>query len=507
MAQDDSNEFFGHLNQPASQRRARPSSGSNPKPGSGDYREVPDPFEEGLDPEHPLNSSGRTASLPERGRVRTRKPTGPGLSPGVPRAPDKPPTREVQRSGVVLTPGGVKRVDENAPKPAARPASSSQVRHVVSEKVSPPPSKAQFHDASRAKNDQEDVSWEEYAADGFPAMAAEEFGVKTKRTDTGRMVPVAVRSDLTEEALKNRSIKGGKGKRRPTRAAGGGDAAPQPPRSIWGRIGDSLRLTRPVLEEGEGQDEEASRQTKKTQKGFARSGSLPTKKRGSRKTPLGMAWSVFVEVLKILMLVLLLRAYVVQVSMVQGPSMEGTLINNDRLVVERVTPLIANNQDQWWLSWLPDFLTPELQRGDLVVVRSPEDPGLELVKRLIALPGDTIRFEDGKLWLKPAGESTFSQVREDYLSAEPLKNDDGTFRSYGRGDLGRYISEGQDVLVPADRIFVLGDNRMQSNDSRRWLEINVSQPGVDRLWLHRNSVEGRVIFRIWPFDRVWPPVK
>jgi signal peptidase I len=53
-----------------------------------------------------------------------------------------------------------------------------------------------------------------------------------------------------------------------------------------------------------------------------------------------------------------------------------------------------NNRDSAWLAWLPGFLSPELHRGDIVVIRSPEDPGLELVKRLIALPGDTLKFEE-----------------------------------------------------------------------------------------------------------------
>ncbi|MCB9934755.1 MAG: signal peptidase I [Planctomycetes bacterium] len=370
-----------------------------------------------------------------------------------------------------------------------------------------------FHSESRKANQEDDVSWEEYAADGFPAMPAEEFGVKTKQTNSGRVVPVAVRSDLTDEAIKGRSIKGGGGRKpRPVKAT---SVAPAGPKSFWGKIGDSLRLSRPVIEPTESDVEPEAKPTS----GFARSGSKqPSRTARHKKTPLGVAWSVVVEVAKILMLVLLLRAYVVQVSQVQGPSMEGTLYGGDekkavaadRLIVERVTPLVMNNAEKWWVSWLPGFLTPELERGDIIVVRSPEDPGSELVKRLIALPGDTLKFEDGRLYLKPSGASEFAEVKEDYLSAEDLKREDGTFRSYAVGDLGDYIDEGDELVVPPERVFVMGDNRTHSNDSRRWLEIDVRRtepPGIDRLWLHKTSVEGRVIFRIWPFDRIWPPVK
>ena len=502
MAPDESNEFFGHLNQPTDGRR-RPSSSNQPRPD--DFSSVPDPFaEEGAEPAaDPAGEPPRgPISLTERGRARQRAPKGPGLSPGIPQARDqRPPTQQIPRSGVVLTPKGVKRVDDEPPPapPTPAPVPQSNVRRVSSTPASDP--EGDFYEQSRDANDEDDVNWEEYAADGFPAMAAEEFGVKTKKTDSGRVVPVAVRSDLTEGAMKGKSVKNRAGARKPR------PAKPAAPKSFWGKVGDSLRLSKPVLEE----DEEEETETKQA-KGFARSGSLKPKKGGQeKKTPLGIAWSVVVEIAKILMLVLLLRAYVVQVSQVTGPSMEGTLHEADRLIVERVTPGIVNNKEEKWLAWLPDFLTPEYERGDLVVVRSPEDPGLELVKRLIALPGDTLKFEDGKLWLKTAGATEFEQVNEDYLDHEELKNDDGTFRSYTTdGDLGGFIDEGDELLVPEDRIFVMGDNRGHSNDSRRWLEIDVNRTepvGIGQLWLHESSIEGRVIFRIWPMDRVWPPVK
>lgn len=479
------NEFFGHLEQPAT-----PTPSRMRRPGTGDFKSVPDPFGEDVPVESPRPAATK----------------GPGLSPGVPKL-DRPASREAPRSGVVLTPSGVRRMDE---PPAARPPQKAQ------RPATPPPeppaedaaadegsANADFHENSRARNDEDDVSWEEYAANSFPAMPAEDFGVKTKTTDSGRMVPVAVRADLTDEALKGKSIKD-KGRKPHPLPAAAAPAAKPAPKSFWGRI--SGRFLRPKDEPIEAVADDAEGGTS----GFARSGSQ-VGKGGRKKGPLHFAKSVIVEIAKIAMLVLLLRAYVVQVSEVTGTSMEGTLKDGERLIVERVTPLVANLADDHWVrKALPDFLEPEYSRGDIIVLRSPEDPGVELVKRLIGLPGDTLRFEDGRIFVKPAGAEGFTELKEDYLTQESLRRDDGTMRSYRPGDLGGEVTEGEEFTVPPERIFVLGDNRGQSNDSLRWLEIDVHRsepPGINKLWAHKRSIEGVVTFRIWPAGRVWPPVK
>src|SRR5690606_1710416 len=128
MVPDDSNEFFGHLNQPATPRRTRrPSSNRMQKPSEDDFGSVPDPF--GDEPVPPLEPppGGAASVLSERGRARNRTPKGPGLSPGIPQVREETPTREIPRSGVVLTPSGVKRVDDTPPAPPPRKVVSQPV--------------------------------------------------------------------------------------------------------------------------------------------------------------------------------------------------------------------------------------------------------------------------------------------------------------------------------------------------------------------------------------------
>ncbi|MHC4840597.1 MAG: S26 family signal peptidase, partial [Planctomycetota bacterium] len=398
MPQDDQNEFFGHLSQPSDSDRQKPA----PLSGQEDFESVPDPFgDPDIGHNHPLSTSGMAANLPERGRARskqsnpildsfdnmvnetipspasaksesppapptpisTRKPaarvtksqvSGPGLSPGVPMAKQKNQADLPRsQSGIVLTPSGVQRVGNEAATPK-RPASKLDIPKA-------PDETDDFYEKSREANDEDDVSWEEYAADDFPAMAAMDFGVKTKTTDSGRVVPVAVRSDLTDDALKGKSV-GNKGTKHKPLPSPKGEKKKSAPKSFFGKVSDSLRLTKV--------------DSSSTDAGFAKSGSLPTKK---KRTPLGMVWLVTSEIGKILILVLVLRAYVVQVSKVRGPSMQGTLQEEERLIVERVTPMMFNNKDEVWFKWLPDSLVPEPERGDIVVLRSPEDPGSVLV--------------------------------------------------------------------------------------------------------------------------------
>ncbi len=497
MPKDDrSNDYFKHLEQPASPPTQRRLKSPNEAPG-------------------PVAPAQPRTKQPT---ARTDNSRGPGLSPGMP-VLERPVTGENPalrpRSGVMLTPQGIQRVEEESP---SQPA-------VEAEELQPP-----VHDEApvphaKVSVEEGEVGWEEYAATDFPALPSEDLGVKTKVTDSGRVVPVALRADLTDEALKGKSV-GAKAGRAP-RPAKAAEKKKDAPRSWMGRMSDSVRrgLFGRIKDEDAKIDEWTEGQLDEETKGFAPSGSLKNAKSKRKASPARIVRGFVVEVFKLILLVLLLRAYVLQVSEVNGPSMDPTLSGGDgkgaaadRLVVERVTAHLANI-DEKYTNWLPEFLHPRFRRGDIIVVRSPENPGSELVKRLIALPGDVIKFDKDKLFLKYGGQGEWQEVDESYLDPE-LVSQDGKMRlSYEAGSLPDVLADGKEVTVPDKRIFVMGDNRRHSNDSRRWLEIEVGKsetsyaganqrlPGHNLLWLHMSSIEGRVVLRIYPFDRIWPPVK
>ena len=144
-------------------------------------------------------------------------------------------------------------------------------------------------------------------------------------------------------------------------------------------------------------------------------------------------------------------------TIVREHSMENTLHQNDYVFVSRR-----------YYTWFKK----DIQRGDIIVFRSDltTAAGSEklLVKRIIALPGDTVRIEDDKV----------------YVNGEPA-DDSYTKDGYTGGSMA-------EVTVPQGHVFVLGDNRQNSTDSR--------SPIVG--FIDINDIKGKVVFRLLPFKRM-----
>lgn len=133
-----------------------------------------------------------------------------------------------------------------------------------------------------------------------------------------------------------------------------------------------------------------------------------------------------VEILALTLLIFLVVRFVIQSYRVDGPSMEPGLVNNEFVMVNKVS-----------------YLFHEPARGDVIVFHWPKDTTKDFIKRIIGLPGDTITTDrdhvtvNGKL------------LNEPYISA-PNNPEGSTWK------------------VPAGQYFVMGDNRPVSDDSRAW---------------------------------------
>ena len=164
---------------------------------------------------------------------------------------------------------------------------------------------------------------------------------------------------------------------------------------------------------------------------------------------------LFKGILGIFIILLLISSRpIINITVVRGESMNPTLNDGDKLI-------LAKNKVQ----------TTSYKRGDLVVFISPEDKTKLLIKRIIGLPGDKINIEKG-----------YVKVNDEYID-EPYIDKDIYTQSLKKGD---------DYIVPENRIFVIGDNRLpkRSNDSRFFGSISLE------------SVKGKAVFRIYPFNKI-----
>lgn len=162
--------------------------------------------------------------------------------------------------------------------------------------------------------------------------------------------------------------------------------------------------------------------------------------------PQSVSWlREFAEaLLPALLIVLVLNAFIAQATRVDGLSMIPNLKNSERLIIEKISYRLH---------------APE--RSDIVVLAPPNHTGIPLIKRVIGLPGEVIAIEQGHVLVNGAALS------EPYLS-EPT-----------RGTYGPH-------LVPEGHVFVMGDHRSASNDSRAFGPIAYEH------------IIGKAWFRYWP---------
>lgn len=133
---------------------------------------------------------------------------------------------------------------------------------------------------------------------------------------------------------------------------------------------------------------------------------------------------------------------------VDGPSMEPTYYNGNRVVVSKISYKIG-----------------DIQRGDVIVFPAPPNPSEDYIKRVIGLPGDQIMVINGDVFVNDV------KLDEPYINAPPINNMRLT-------------------TVPEGHVFVMGDNRNVSSDSRSWGPLAI------------DDIIGKAVFVYWPLERI-----
>ena len=164
---------------------------------------------------------------------------------------------------------------------------------------------------------------------------------------------------------------------------------------------------------------------------------------------------------------------------------DGFLSMGDHLFVERFSIYLSPPERGEVMIFTTDGL---MVGGEPLSASS----GFYYVKRLAALPGDTVRLKDNQLYVKPAGEKEFKPIQILAPRSAKLYSGKGGYQGHlSVMDNYRLFGAEEDYVVPADHYFMLGDNSAFSLDSRFFGAVP------------RSNLVGRSWFIFWPFSRRW----
>jgi signal peptidase I len=205
---------------------------------------------------------------------------------------------------------------------------------------------------------------------------------------------------------------------------------------------------------------------------------------GTRPEPLpevSFKKSVFREYLESIVvaviLALFIRTFAVQAFKIPTGSMEPNLLIGDHLLVNKLvySPSFGPLEDKL-------FGKRKIERGHVIVFKYPEEPTRDFIKRVIALPGETVEIKNKQVFIdgKP-----ITEPYAHFIEA-PLRPGDPEYREpweSGKDNWGPHV-------VPADRVLVLGDNRDNSRDGRFWADP----------FLPIDQVKGRALLVYWSYE-------
>lgn len=161
-----------------------------------------------------------------------------------------------------------------------------------------------------------------------------------------------------------------------------------------------------------------------------------------------LVFEVVKVVLISLAIILPVRLFLVQPFYVEGASMEPNFYQNEYLIIDEIS-----------------YRFNQPQRGEVIIFKSPQDGRSYFIKRIIGLPGEKVEIKDGRAYINN------KELAEGYIS--------------------NFSSDDQTALtLTVDEYFVLGDNRINSMDSRQFGPIN------------KDRIIGRVWVRGWPLSRL-----
>jgi signal peptidase I len=189
-----------------------------------------------------------------------------------------------------------------------------------------------------------------------------------------------------------------------------------------------------------------------------------------KQIPKKSAWRENIEaILLAIVLALFIRTFIVQAFKIPSGSMKETLLIGDHILVNKFLYGVK-------LPFTSTTIIPykEPQQGDIVVFKFPEDPDKDFIKRVVGVAGDVVEGRDKKI----------------FVNHEPLNHDYGIHKDSRivPGNIQPRDNFGP-LVVPENSIFVMGDNRDNSYDSRFWGFVNLK------------AVRGKAFLIYWSWDK------
>ena len=195
--------------------------------------------------------------------------------------------------------------------------------------------------------------------------------------------------------------------------------------------------------------------------------------------------------------VLLIRTYIFEPFRIPSGSMVPTLLIGDHVVVNKasyglwVPAAVVEVPFMEHLWVVPRFEILDWgdpARGDIIVFRYPKDESLHYIKRVVAVPGDRIKVKNNQIFLNDVAQERRYVDKFDFLDdgcqASPTKRyiedldglEHEVLTNAGLpGPLANWPRRDEEVVVPDGVVFVMGDNRDNSEDSRRWAFVRYDQ--------------------------------
>ena len=216
-----------------------------------------------------------------------------------------------------------------------------------------------------------------------------------------------------------------------------------------------------------------------------------------------------------LIIALIIRSLIIQPFYIPSSSMEPSLLVGDRLFVSKYSYGYSKNSFPFSPPIFKGrFFDKEPKRGDIIVFKTPSDNRTDYIKRLVGLPGDTIQFVNGDLYINNNQVLKTLINKNDKLYCGNQQINVSTYEEKLPNNKSYYISYRNDVsfqnsdkyLVPTNHYFFLGDNRDCSKDSRFLSEVGYVHKdnlvGKAQLLFFSSNIKEGSIFEVWKWSKI-----